>query len=279
MRVVVNGLGEMGASLALAIKNSRDDAEIIGVDRNLDALNKAKKIDLVVDTSSDLKSVVADADVIILATPIRAIIATLHDLLDLTLKPGVLIMDTGSTKDQVMQAAQPLIKKGIAFVGGHAMAGTQRAGIDAVDGHLYDQVPYFLVSDDQDAVYRAKELLNGIGVHIIRVEAQQHDLMMAYLSDLPHVVAATLVNSTTQTLTDYPELPNYAAGGFKDTTRIGAADPQMWTDILMTNHDATLESLESFQSSLNRVIEALKANDATTIYDFFDHSKQLRQKF
>lgn len=279
MQIVVNGLGEMGASLALAIKNANTNVEIIGVDRNQAALDQAAAMGLTTQTTTDLMTVAAQADVIILATPIRAIIATLRDLAQVPLKEGVLVTDTGSTKVQVMAAAQGLIKRQIAFVGGHAMAGTQKAGIHALDAHLYDGAPYFLVGDDVAAQQRLRTLLAGVGVQLIPMPAEQHDQMMAYLSDLPHVVSAALVNSTRQTAAQYPELPRYAAGGFKDTTRIGGADPQMWTDILTTNRAATLAALHSYQDSLAQLVTALEQDDPQQIYDFFAASRQLRQKF
>lgn len=279
MKVVVNGLGEMGASLALAIKNTSPNIDIIGVDRNPAALVKAEEIGLASQTATDLATVSADADVIILATPIKAIIATLHELTQLPLKADVLITDTGSTKVQVMVAAQPLIDRGIAFVGGHAMAGTAKAGITAIDAHLYDHAPYFLVGDDPTAVARLRTLLVNVGVNLVEIDAHQHDEMMAYLSDLPHVVAATLVNSTQQTANRHPELPQYAAGGFKDTTRIGGADPRMWTDILTTNRDATLAALHQYQQSLDQLVTALEHQNEQQIYDFFDASRTLRHQF
>lgn len=279
MKVVVNGLGEMGASLALAIKNSRPNVEIIGVDRNAQTLKMAESMGLASRTTTDLTEVASIADVIILSTPIQVIIQTLSRLARLPLKSGVLITDTGSTKVQVMQAAQPLIERHVNFVGGHAMAGTQKAGISALNKHLYDGVPYFLVGQNGQAIQKASELLTGIGVKLTHIDAHQHDQMMAYLSDLPHVVSAALVNSTRQILNDIPAMPQFAAGGFRDTTRIGGADPQMWTDILLTNRDATLAALRNYQRNLAGLIEALDRQQSDDVYAFFEASKKLRQKF
>lgn len=276
MRIVVNGLGEMGASLALAIKNGQENAEIIGVDLNVKTLQRAKEIGLADEVNTDLFAVAPTADVIILATPIHIIIDSLHKLSHADLKSTVLITDTGSTKKQVMDAANELINNGTSFVGGHAMAGTAKAGIDALDAHLYDSAPYFLVSENQADLDRLRNLLSSLHLNFVETTAKKHDEMMAMLSDLPHIVAASLVNASSLTLANHPELPQYAAGGFKDTTRIGGADPQMWTDILQTNRDATLEAIELYQQQIDTLKQALINNNSTEIFDFFAASKQTR---
>ncbi|WP_137597578.1 prephenate dehydrogenase [Paucilactobacillus kaifaensis] len=279
MKIVVVGLGEMGASLALAIKNSQPDSEIIGVDADEQTLTRSQKIGLTSQVAKQLGDVAEIADVIVLATPTKIIIELLHQLRHLQLKKNVIITDTGSTKVQVMNAAKPLIEHGILFVGGHAMAGTQKAGIEAVNANLYDQVPYFLITENKIARQRVKKLLRPLHVNFVDITAQKHDHIMAQLSDLPHIAAAALVNSTEATLNDEPQLPRFAAGGFKDTTRIGAADPQMWTDVLLTNRDATLAALEGYQQQIQQIIDGLKRDDAKQIHSFFESSKQIRSKF
>lgn len=279
MRIVVVGLGEMGASLALAIKNSQANAEIIGVDTDERTLTRSREMGLTTQVASRLAPVAATADIIILATPTKVIIALLHQLAQLQLKNNVIITDTGSTKVQVMAAAQPLIDQGVAFVGGHAMAGTQKAGIEAVNAKLYNQVPYFLITDNRAAKDRLQALLRPLQVNFVTMTAQKHDQMMAQLSDLPHIAAAALVNSTATTLNEEPRLPKFAAGGFKDTTRIGAADPTMWTDVLLTNRDATLAALTGYQQQIQRIIDGLKNADEQQIHSFFASSQQIRAKF
>lgn len=279
MKIVVVGLGEMGASLALAIKNSQADIEIIGVDANEKTLTRSLEIGLTTQVTSQLEDVAGIADVIILATPTKVIIELLRQLAQLQLKEGVLITDTGSTKVQVMAAATPLLDQGVVFVGGHAMAGTQRAGIEAANANLYYHVPYFLITENQTAKQQVKALLNPLRANFVDITAQSHDQIMAQLSDLPHIAAAALVNSTETALSQEPRLPQFAAGGFKDTTRIGAADPKMWMDILLTNRDATLAALEEYQQQIQRIIEGLKKDDGQQIYSFFASSQQIRSKF
>jgi prephenate dehydrogenase len=279
MKVVVSGLGEMGASLALALKQNNNAIEIIGVDVSSTTLKKAQDTGLASQVDTDLTQVAPNADVIILAGPTKVIIEQLSELANCSLKENVLVTDTGSTKVQVLNAAQALLEKGIHFAGGHAMAGTQKAGINAVDAHLYEHAPYFIVGPDQNANEQLQKLLTPLKLTFIKLSATKHDEMMAYLSDLPHIVAAGLVNSTRDALQEFPDMPNYAAGGFKDTTRIGGADPKMWTDILTTNREATLKSLKQFEMVLKELEVAVAAEDEHKIHDFFASSKQLRQQF
>lgn len=278
MRIVVSGLGEMGSSLVAALKKADPSTVITGVDPDEQTLEKALQIKLADDVSTDLMAVAPTADVIILSAPTSVIIQQLQQLNDVELKPDVLITDTGSTKVQVLEAAQALLAKGIKFAGGHAMAGTAKAGISAVDPLLYDQAPYFVIGPNETANQELKDLLDPLNAHLIDVDAQKHDEMMAYLSDLPHIAAAALVNSTGKITTAFSVLSKYAAGGFKDTTRIGAADPKMWTDILTTNREATLSALRNYQHELDELIEALETDDEVKINDFFTSSQKLRRQ-
>ncbi|BAP86516.1 prephenate dehydrogenase [Paucilactobacillus hokkaidonensis JCM 18461] len=279
MKFVVVGLGEMGASLALTMKNKLANTEVVGVDRDEESLRLALENGIVDTTTTNLQTAVADADVIVLATPTKVIINYLHQLVKLPLKNDVIVTDTGSTKVQVMDAAQSLIKRGICFVGGHAMAGTQKAGVMAADKTLYESSPYFLISNQPTAVQKVKEILQPLQAKFTEISAVEHDQMMAQLSDLPHVVAAALVNSSEDMLEQEPELPHYAAGGFKDTTRIGGADPQMWTDVLLTNRPATLAALKNYQVQIQTMINNLENGDEAGIKAFFTASKATRAKF
>lgn len=279
MKLVVVGLGEMGASLALAMKRGRGKIEIVGVDNDERTMNQAVQLGIIDKMTTDLQSAVIDADLIVLATPTEVIIDYLTHLARLTLKQTVVVTDTGSTKVQVMQAARELTTAGINFVGGHAMAGTQKAGVTAADEKLYDEVPYFLISTQPKLIETTQRLLAPLQAKFTTITAVKHDQMMAQLSDLPHIVAAALVNSTAQTLQAEPELPQYAAGGFKDTTRIGGADPKMWTDVLMTNRPATLAALQHYQAQIAAMISVLENGDAAGINAFFTSSRAIRAKF
>lgn len=136
-----------------------------------------------------------------------------------------------------------------------------------------------MISNQPTAVQKVKEILQPLQAKFTEISAVEHDQMMAQLSDLPHVVAAALVNSSEDMLEQEPELPHYAAGGFKDTTRIGGADPQMWTDVLLTNRPATLAALKNYQVQIQTMINNLENGDEAGIKAFFTASKATRAKF
>ncbi|CAH1851396.1 prephenate dehydrogenase [Convivina intestini] len=280
MNVVIVGLGEMGASLACDLRQS-PQIKLIGVDRNAVSLAYARKTGLVDETSQDLATVAAQADLIILATPVDSIEKMIAQLGQLPLKATVIVTDAGSTKRAIMaQARQFLLPKGITFIGGHAMAGSHLAGVQAAKTGMYRQAPYFLMPADEQAASRVgdlKDILAPTGANFITMSVDEHDDLMAVISDNPHVIAFALMNSAVNDLGKSQDFGQYVAGGFKDMTRIAASNPQLWSDILLSNQKAVLNNLTSFRQALDQFQRAIEASDETALLQLISRAQTSRQ--
>ncbi|AVK62791.1 prephenate dehydrogenase [Lactobacillus sp. CBA3606] len=279
-QVLINGLGLIGGSLALAIRQAHADVWLMGSDRQASCLMYAKQHRIIDEVVTDFATAAIKADVIILAGPVSVIRADLSLLATLALKPQVLVTDVGSTKQTIIAAAQPLQARGISFIGGHPMAGSQRTGVAAGRADLFENAFYFLVPGltPPSAMTQLKKLLRATKVKWLPVTPLQHDRLVGQLSHLPHVVAATLVNQTHTALADSPMGLRLAAGGFKSLTRIASADPAMWTAILLNNTELVLRQLSQFSGALAQIEQAIQGQDAVAIEAFFTQAKVTRDQ-
>lgn len=277
MKIVVQGLGEMGASLAL-ILNAQPEHHVIGVDQEPTTLQTALAKHIVAETATNLVEVATQADVIILATPVTVIMQALRELANVPLKSDVIITDTGSTKRDIMTIAETQLKH-IAFIGGHAMAGTHLSGVVAANHHLYQQAPYFLMPNQKGhaALPRLQALLAPLQAKFKTLDVTAHDQLMAMISDVPHLAAFALMNAAVQQLGDTADFGQYVAGGFKDTTRIAASDPKLWTDVLMSNQAAVLASNQQLIHELTVFNHALATQDTDQLLRLIQSAQKARQ--
>ncbi|KZT83703.1 Prephenate dehydrogenase [Lactiplantibacillus plantarum] len=276
--ILIKGLGLIGSSLALGIKQGHPGVRIIGIDQDAASLSYARQQGIIDVSAPNLAAVAGDADVIILAGPVDVIVADLHQLATLTLKAGVLVTDVGSTKQVVMRAGHALQQQGVSFIGGHPMAGSHKSGVTAGRANLFENAFYFLVPGrtDQAAVERLQVWLQATHVKWLTVTAMQHDRIVGQLSHLPHIVAAALVDQTQVALADSPLGLRLAAGGFKSITRIASSDPTMWAAILMTNAELITNQLQDYIDQLIRIKTAISAHDQPVLHDFFATAKVTR---
>ncbi|MFD0896784.1 prephenate dehydrogenase [Loigolactobacillus binensis] len=277
--VVIEGLGLIGGSLALALKQEVADTYLIGLDRDLAGLRFAKQTGIIDEIGTSLTAVASRADVIILATPVKNIATSLQQLTTVTLKPNAIVTDTGSTKQTVLAAAAPLAAQGITVIGGHPMAGSHKSGIHAANADLFRSAYFFLVPQQNVAplqVARLQRLLAGTHAKFLQVAPAEHDHIVGMLSHVPHMLAATLVNETTQQFQDSPTALRLAAGGFRDMTRIASSDPQMWADILLTNTAEIQQILQRYIADLTDLEQAMTTRDQTALLNFFKQAKVTR---
>lgn len=275
--VFIKGLGLIGSSIARAIRQEHPTDKIIADDINNDSLTYALQQHLI-DQSSHNWDNINTADFIILASPVSQIIQDLHSLSKISLKKGVIVTDVGSTKQVIMKASQALTTKGISFIGGHPMAGSHLTGVKAGRSDLFSEAYYFLVgSFDKQAAKQLKDLLVGLNVKWLNVSAQEHDLIVAQISHVPHVIAAALVNQTKHALTDLPGGMKLAAGGFKSVTRIAASDPTMWCAIMASNRENISQQLGDYIKALSKAKKAIDNNDQKRLRTFFGQAQAARQ--
>jgi prephenate dehydrogenase len=248
------GTGLMGSSLALAL---RDKVKTLyGVDRDADTrAGAAPYFDLV---SSDLAEITAKSDVIVLATPVRAILQLLN-VLKTVARPGTLIMDMGSSKGQIVEAMNTLPDHLLA-VAGHPMCGKESSGPAAADESLFWDRVFILcptLRSTPEALTFAKQMISAIGARALTLPADRHDRAVAAISHLPYALSVALVETVVSETQQDGTAWDLAAGGFRDTSRVAGSDVTMMGDTLLTNRDAVLKMIEVFRQQLDRIDSAL----------------------
>lgn len=240
MIVAVHGLGLMGASLGAALRK-RGVARVIGIARRAETARRAVELGAADEATTDLGRAF-EADIVVLATPVRVILATLRQV---PLRAGATLTDLGSTKTEIVRAAA-----GLPFVGGHPMAGSERSGVESCDHDLYVGAPYLLVGDRNG---RVREIAERIGARPIDLpDAETHDRIVAANSHIPYLVAYAL------RATGRPEL---AGPSFRDATRVAGSQPDMVADFLLTNGPAIGEAAAEFRAAFDELVEIVRRGD------------------
>lgn len=278
--ILIIGLGLIGGSLALGLKR-RDDLTIVGYDSNAKSLETAKKLGVIDEIASNMEEAAKHADIIIFATPVSITIELMKLLPDWELKNNVIITDTGSTKNEIMNAALNLKHHGITFIGGHPMAGSHKSGVGAARAYLFENAYYLLtpfVDEPIENVNRLKELLLVTKAKIIEISAHEHDHMTATVSHFPHLIAASLVHQLAAENKSYPFTRQLAAGGFRDITRIASSNPVMWRDITMQNREEISKQLQQWTEEMLRLKHLIDGAEETEIEAYFAQAKQVRDE-
>lgn len=255
-QLTIVGLGLMGGSLALALRDMAD--KVVGVDSSAATREYAVRQGIVDEATDDLRAGVRDADVVILAAPVRVIAEMLRQRIGSYLRSNTLLIDIGSTKQDIC-AAMGDLPIGIQAVGGHPMTGKEHSGIEASDGALYKGRPFVLCPTRRTtpaARLRALGLVEALGAVPIEMEAQRHDHVVAAISHLPYLLSAALVATVEREGQADDAVWQLAAGGFRDMSRLAGSDVAMMGDILSTNTQAVATLLALFRMQL-ALLEAM----------------------
>lgn len=277
--VFVVGLGLIGSSLALCMKKEHSLLTIVGLDTQEKSQEFALKRGIIDKIAVSFEVAASEADVILLCSPVKTMIGQLDILGQLLLKDNIIISDVGSTKLNIVEHAQKLNLKN--FVGGHPMAGSHKSGVTAADENLFENAYYILTPADPNSKKAEKELqqlLSGTRAKFVTLDAKEHDQITGMLSHLPHVIAAGLVNQSKDFNEEHPRSRQLAAGGFRDITRIASSDPQMWTDILLSNKEPLLELMAGWQKEMAQVSTWISENNKEAIFQFFYEAKETRNQ-
>ena len=262
IQVTIVGLGLMGGSLAAALTSMTNCARVVGVARRPASLATARMLRFIDEGTTDLQGGVSDADVVILATPVRDILAKIDEIGPM-LKPGCVLMDVGSTKAAICEAMERLPSH-VQPIGAHPMCGKETSGLTMAEPGLYRDRVFVLVPlsrTSKTALQLARALVTAIGARPLVLEAERHDHLVAAISHLPYMLAVTLVN-TAEALEEGDGLAwKLAAGGFRDTSRVAGGSLPMMLDILETNRGPILAALRKAQGQLGRLTEYLEADD------------------
>jgi prephenate dehydrogenase len=270
------GLGLMGASLALALRGSVE--RITGVARREETVRDAVDRGIVDSATTDFAAGVAQADVVVLAAPVRTIIHQLNTLAG-AFKPGVVITDLGSTKTEIVQAMDRL-PVSLYAVGSHPMCGKEVTGLYAADADLYRGKRWILsrTARTDDASF---ELIRGMactaGAVTLELDAARHDMLVAFASHLPYALSLALVTATDQASLNDPAVWQVTASGFRDTSRVAASDVTMMLDILLTNGDAVTNAVRDFQFSLDQFTAMLERRDEAGLRAYLTAAAQVRK--
>ncbi len=279
--MTVIGVGLIGGSIARAAKKNGLVAKIIGVGRDESQLQKAKDLGVVDETELNLACAVQNADLIVIATPLGAMSSVFEEIADFIPSDAV-ITDVGSSKVSVIANAQAAFGGTLpaGFVPGHPIAGTEKNGVEASFAELFENRCTILTPTDcsaENALTRLSKLWQGMGAKIVCMDAKHHDEVLAATSHMPHVLAFALVDTLGQ-MHEKKEIFQFAAGGFRDFTRIASSDPTMWRDVCVNNSDALLHVLDLFRKELDGLESAIKKQDSEYLEKIFNRAKQTRDE-
>lgn len=276
-RFVVIGVGLIGGSMARALRDVCSD--IVGCGRNPDRLQKAVDLGVIDRFESDVAAAVKDADTVVVAVPVGAM-PQVFQAMRPKLPPHAVVTDVGSVKQFVIRAVgEAFGKVPPRFVPGHPIAGTEQSGVEAsfaelFYGHRVILTP--LADTDPLALQRVRSAWSIAGAEVVQMDAERHDWLLAATSHLPHVLAYCLVDSLAR-LDRSVDVFEYAAGGFRDFTRIAASDAAMWRDICLANREALLAMLERFRRDLDSLASAIEGGDGGRLMSVFENASDARR--
>ncbi|MSQ49893.1 MAG: prephenate dehydrogenase/arogenate dehydrogenase family protein [Betaproteobacteria bacterium] len=280
-RVVVIGVGLIGGSFSLALKEKKLCGQVVGVGRSAANLKLALERGAIDSIEADVAAAVRGGDLVLLATPV-AQFSGLLPAIEKALKPGAIVSDAGSTKRDVVAAARAALGvKSAQFVPAHPIAGAELSGAAAANPQLFRGRRLVLTPlaenkpQDLDAI---ADLWSAIGAQVSRMTPEEHDQVFAAVSHLPHLLAYALVSELSER-PDAAKLFGYAAGGFRDFTRIASSQPEMWRDICVANRDQLLRELHLFENKLETIGTLLEAGDAASLQQLFAAARAAREQW
>jgi cyclohexadieny/prephenate dehydrogenase len=279
-RIALIGLGLIGSSISHAARRGGLAGSISGSARTTETRQKALELGLVDDVYETAAEAVAGADLVVLCVPVGACGAVAKEI-GPVLAPGAILTDVGSVKASVVADVAPHVPKGVHFIAGHPIAGTEYSGPEAGFAELFDNRRCILTPSegaDPEQVDRLKRFWEGLGSVVDVMTPEHHDMVLAITSHLPHLIAFNIVNTAAhlERVTD-TEVIKFSAGGFRDFTRIAASDPTMWRDVFLNNKDAVLEMLGRFSEDLTALQRAIRYGDDEILFRTFTEARAIRR--
>jgi prephenate dehydrogenase len=279
-KLVVVGVGLIGGSFALALRRAGAVGRVVGVGRRPQTLAEARRLGII-DEAATGYDAAAGADLVMLAMPVGQTRAVLRGLAP-HIGRGTVVTDAGSTKSDVVAAARDELGGMVSrFVPGHPVAGTEHSGPKAAFAELYRDRRVVLTplpGTDKDALARVREAWEACGARVSELTPEAHDRVLATVSHLPHLLAFALVDQVARS-ENAGELFSYAAGGFRDFTRIASSNAEMWRDICLANRAALLEELRGYGAHLEELRRALEASDGAAIEAVFARAREARERW
>ncbi|KQU74228.1 prephenate dehydrogenase [Aminobacter sp. DSM 101952] len=279
-KIALVGIGLIGSSLARVIRREGIARHIAISTRSAATLARAEELGLGDSYSTDAKVAVKDADLVIVSVPVGSSGAVAIDMAP-ALKPGAILTDVGSTKASVIAQMAPHVPEGVHFIPGHPLAGTEKSGPDAGFAELFENrwcIFTPLPDTDPVALEKLSEFWRRCGSNIDTMDPEHHDMTLAIVSHLPHIIAYNIVGTADdlESVTK-SEVIKYSASGFRDFTRLAASDPTMWRDVCLHNKDAILEMLARFSEDLASLQRAIRWGDGDKLFEMFTRTRAIRR--
>ena len=278
-RVAIIGLGLIGGSVGLSVREMLPDVATTGWDADADVRARAAERGLAGMVCDSVAEAVREADLVILCVPVGAM-GYAAEAIAPHIRPGTIVSDVGSSKRSVGEALAAALPEAV-VIPAHPVAGTENSGPEAGFATLFRHRWCIVTPKDDtppDALAALTEFWEGLGATVEIMDPRHHDLVLAVTSHIPHLIAYTIVG-TASDLEEVTrgEVIKYSAGGFRDFTRIAASNPTMWRDVFLSNRDAVLEVLGRFTEDLSLLQRAIRNGDGDTLYDLFDRTRTIRR--
>ncbi|MEE9240365.1 MAG: prephenate dehydrogenase/arogenate dehydrogenase family protein [bacterium] len=275
-QMTIIGVGLIGGSLARAARERGLVGRIVGAGRRAKNLEKALALGVVDQIEIDHLAAVRGSDIVVIGTPVQAALNVARSILP-AMEPDAILTDVGSVKGPFVREVEEMDLGSVRFVGGHPIAGTEQSGVEASFATLYEGHRTILTPTENsstEAVKALRALWEGVGAQVDILDPEMHDQILADISHLPHLVAYALVNAALS-----GGGITYAAGGFRDFTRIASSNPEMWREICLDNRDALLASLRGFEETLSELRSAVKRGDGDALDEAFRRAKDGRDNW
>lgn len=278
--ITLIGIGLIGSSIARVVRAKGLADHVTIATRSAQTLKAARALDLGDDYLLSSAEAVANADLVIVSVPVGASEAVAREI-GPHLKPGAIVTDVGSTKASVVRQMKPHMPDNVHFIAGHPIAGTEQSGPEAGFAELFDGRWCILTpteGTDAEAVSRLTSFWEACGSTVETMDPDHHDLVLAIVSHLPHIIAYNIVGTADDLeAVTQSEVIKYSASGFRDFTRLAASDPVMWRDVCLHNKDAILEMLARFSEDLSSLQRAIRWGDGDKLFDLFTRTRGVRR--
>ena len=278
-KITIIGVGLIGGSLAKAIKENNLAKVVFGYGRDLNRLEKAKKANVIDQFSTNLKDAINDSDIVIIATPVGSFKEILIEIKPF-LTSKIVISDVGSTKTNIASiVSQTLGDYSNYFIPAHPIAGKEKSGFEASESNLFNNRKVIITpleTSSTDSINLIQKMWEGTGADVDFMSPESHDELLGMTSHLPHMLAFSLVNYL---ISKNPSASIYAAGGFKDFSRIASGDAVMWRDICIQNKDQIIDHIRGYQKTLNSLVDAIENENSDELDLLFTSAKKTRDSW
>ncbi len=275
-KITILGVGLIGASFALAMKKHALCTHVTGYGRTESNLIKAKERAIIDSYEMNAKKACEGSDLVVFATPVGKFTSLAAEIKE-SLKNGAIVIDVGSVKGDLLYEMEALMPDGVRFVGCHPIAGSERSGVDASTGELFNGALCVITrteKSDDNAVEKIAEIWRTFGSIVEIMTPEEHDRIYGLVSHVPHLVAYALVNTVADIDASYLR---FAGQGFKDTTRIASSSPDIWCDISLLNRENLLKFIELFKVNIDKLSLCLKTSDSECLREAFSKARALRE--